>query len=57
VDLIAEFDKTKRLSLLGKIGIENRLSELLGIPVELPQKDLLKEPVRMEADREAVLAF
>jgi predicted nucleotidyltransferase len=32
VDLIAELDSTKHLSLLDMVGLENRLSDLLGAP-------------------------
>lgn len=31
VDLIAEFDRAKRLSLIDIVGLENRLSDLLGV--------------------------
>lgn len=57
VDVIAEFDPTRRLSLLDMVAIENRLRELLGVPVDLSPLKTLKEPVRDKAKREAVLAF
>jgi predicted nucleotidyltransferase len=57
VDLIAEFDSAKRLTLLDLVGIENRLHELLGMRVDLSDAMMLKEPVRQRAQREAVLAF
>jgi predicted nucleotidyltransferase len=57
VDLIAEFDGSKRLSILDMVGLENRLRELLGAPVDLSPANTLKEPVREKAAREAVLAF
>jgi predicted nucleotidyltransferase len=57
VDLIAEFDTTKRLSLLDMVGLENHLAELLGVPVDLSPAKTLKELVRAKADREAVLTF
>src|ERR1700685_2277869 len=34
VDLIAEFDKTMKLTLLDMVGLENRLSELLEVKVD-----------------------
>ena len=52
VDLIAEFDTTKHLSLLDMVGLENRLSDLLGAPVDLSPEDTLKEPVAERAARE-----
>jgi hypothetical protein len=55
--LIAEFDTTKHPSLLDMVGLENRLSDLLGAPVDLSPEDTLKEPVAQRAAREAVRAF
>ena len=57
VDLIAEFDATKHLSLLDMVGFENRLSDLLGAPVDLSPEHTLKEPVVERAAREGVRAF
>jgi uncharacterized protein len=57
VDLMAEFDASKRLSLLDMVGLENRLADILGVPVDLAPAKMLKEPVRERAAREAVLAF
>jgi predicted nucleotidyltransferase len=57
VDLIAEFDTTRRLSLLDLVALENRLHELLGARVDLSDATTLKEPVRRRAEVEAVLAF
>jgi uncharacterized protein len=57
VDLIAEFDKTMKLTLLDVVGLENRLSELLEVKVDLTPADTMKQRVRATADKEAVLAF
>jgi len=57
VDLIAEFDATKHLSLLDMVGLENRLSDLLGVPVDLSPEHTLKQPVAERAAREGVRAF
>jgi predicted nucleotidyltransferase len=57
VDLIAEFDATKHLSLIDMVGLENRLSDLLGAPVDLSPEHTLKESVAERAAREAVRAF
>ena len=57
VDLIADFDRSLRLTLV-KIGsLEHRLCELLGAEVELSSAYWLREPVRSRALREAVLVF
>jgi hypothetical protein len=57
VDIIAEFDPGRRLSLLDMVAIENRLTGLLGVQVDLSPAKTLKQPVREKAEREAVLAF
>ena len=57
VDLMADFDRSKRLTLV-KIGsLQQRLSEWLGAEVELSSADWMREPVRTRAIREAVVAF
>jgi len=57
VDLIAEFDSTRHFSLLDMAGLENRLSDLLGAPVDLSPQHTLKQPVAERAARESVRAF
>jgi predicted nucleotidyltransferase len=57
VDLMAEFDESRRLTLFDKAGLEVRLAEILDVPVDLCDRQMLKEPVRARAEREAVLAF
>ena len=57
VDVIAEFEPGRRLSLVDMVAIENRLAELLGVRVDLSPAKTLKEPVCNKAEREAVLAF
>lgn len=57
VDLMAEFDKSKRLTLI-KIGnLQYRLTTLLGAPVDLSSPEWMQETVRAKALSEAVLAF
>ena len=57
VDLVVELDDAKHLSLLDLVGLENRLSDLLGQPVDLAQRRSLKDRVRKNVEREAILAF
>jgi len=57
VDLIADFDDARKYSLLDRVALENRLSEILGVPVDLSPAATLKDPVRRKAVREATLAF
>lgn len=57
VDLMADFDFSKRLSLLSMVRLEDRLAALLGVKVDLAPADSLKDYVRNDAIREAVHAF
>ena len=57
VDLLASFDKTKRYTLLTVGRLEVRLADLLGTRVDLSSPEWLKESVRNQALREAVVAF
>ncbi len=57
VDLLADFDKTKRYTLLTMGRLENRLADLLGTRVDLSSPEWLKESVKNQVLREAVLAF
>jgi hypothetical protein len=57
VDLLAEFDSSRHLSLV-KVGrLQMRLSELLSAQVDLSSADWMKEPIRSRVLSEAVLAF
>jgi len=57
IDLMADLDRSKRLTLITMARLENRLSDLLGVRVELSPADSMKEPVRARAMREAIHAF
>jgi len=57
VDLIAELDSSKQFSLLEMVGLENRLADILGAPVDLAPAKALRDGIRERAQREAVLAF
>ncbi len=57
IDLMADFDRSKRLTLFDMAQLEGRLSDLLGVKVDLAPCDSMKERVRARALREAVHAF
>lgn len=57
VDLMADFERSKRFSLVSMAHLENRLADLLGVKVDLSPADSMKESVRTEAVRESVVAF
>ena len=57
IDLLVDFDKSKRLTLVTVGSLQNRLSKMLGAKVDLSSAEWMREPVRSKAIREAVLAF
>jgi hypothetical protein len=57
VDLMADFDQSKRVTLVTLGRLESHLGDLLGVKVDLSSADWMREPVRRQALREAVLAF
>ncbi len=57
VDVIAEFDHNKKLSLIGRIRLENRLSDILGVKADLADRAMLLPEVLERAQRESVLVF
>jgi uncharacterized protein len=57
IDLLAAFDQTRRISLLGVARIEIQLSMLLGQKVDLVEEGTLKPRVQRNVEAEAVRAF
>jgi len=57
VDIMGDFDRSKKLTLLDLSSLELFLSEILKARVDLSDRTMLKGPIRMRAEREAVLAF
>lgn len=57
IDLIAEFDIGREFSLLDRVRLENRLTDMLGVKVDLAPARMLKDGIRERAAREAVIAF
>ncbi|HEY1946695.1 MAG TPA: nucleotidyltransferase domain-containing protein [Bryobacteraceae bacterium] len=57
VDLLSDFDANRRLTAFDKAGLEVRISEILHTPVELCERRLMKDDVRIRAEREAVVVF
>ena len=57
VDLMARFDKARCRTLLDYAGVEERLAEILNVHVDLAPEDMMHEPVKTEAEREAVFVF
>ena len=57
VDLLAAFDRDRKLSALDVVGIQLRISKLLGCPVDLSEEGTLKPRVRVRVEPEAIRAF
>ena len=57
VDLMARFDKARCRTLFDYAGVEGRLAEILNVRVDLAPEDMMHEPVKAEAEREALLVF
>ena len=57
IDLLALFDDSRRISLLGVAGIERQISQMLGHSVELVEEGTLKPRIRRDVEAEAVRAF
>jgi predicted nucleotidyltransferase len=57
VDLAAVFDRAKVRSALSEISLRNRFADLLGVDVDLANRERLKENVRNNFEREAELVF
>lgn len=57
IDLLAEFNPSSRISLISLGSLEQRLSSLLEANVEVSSEQWMKEPIRSQALREAIVAF
>jgi predicted nucleotidyltransferase len=57
IDLAAVFDRAKVKSPLVEIRLARRISDLLGVAVDLANERTLKEDVRINFDRESQLVF
>jgi predicted nucleotidyltransferase len=57
IDLLADFDRSMGLTLVTVGRIRSRLTDLLGVDVDLSSPEWMREPVRTRALREAILAF
>jgi uncharacterized protein len=57
IDLLPAFDEAHSLSLFDVIGIENRIADLLGQPVDLIEEGTLRPRAHQSVRREVVCAF
>jgi predicted nucleotidyltransferase len=57
VDLMAEFDRAKRFTPFSLSGVGLQIVDILGVPVDLADRRMLKDEVKLRAEREAILVF
>lgn len=57
IDLLAAFDRSRRISLLDVIHVENQIADLLGERVDLMVEGTLKPYLEKKVDLEAIRAF
>jgi uncharacterized protein len=56
-DLLADFNKSKRLTRVTVGRLQSRLTDLLGVNVDLSSEEWMTEPIRKRVLWEAVLTF
>ena len=57
VDIIADFDRAMKLSLIGRAHLENRLTDILGLKADLSDRAMLRPEVLEQALQDSVLVF
>ncbi len=57
VDVVADFDVTRKLSLIGRVHLENRITDILGLKADLSDRKMLRPEVLERVERESVLVF
>lgn len=57
IDLLAAFDRNRRLSILDVAGIELQIAAMLGQDVNIVEEGTLKPRIRQTVEAEAVRAF
>jgi uncharacterized protein len=57
IDLLADFDKSRPITLVTVGRLQRRLTHLPGVNVDLSSADWMKDPILTSALRESVFAF
>ena len=57
VALMVEFNREKRLSLLGRIRLQNRMTDILGVAVDVADRKMLRPEVLEMTQQESILVF
>jgi len=54
---MADFDRARKLSLIGRVHLENLLTDILGVKADLSDRRMLRAEVLERAERESILVF
>jgi predicted nucleotidyltransferase len=57
LDIMVEIDPAAHVDLYDYVGITRYIAELFTVPVDVADREMLIEPVRQTAERDAVYAF
>jgi predicted nucleotidyltransferase len=57
VDVIADFNTAKRLSLIGRVHLENRLTDIPGVKADLAYLKMLRPEVLERAKKESAVVL
>jgi predicted nucleotidyltransferase len=57
VDLLTDFDKSRRFTLVTLGGLESRLTDLLGVKVDLSSPECMRDSIRDRVLQEAISVF
>jgi predicted nucleotidyltransferase len=50
-------ERARKLSLIGRVHLENRLTDILGVKADLSDRKMLRPDVLERAERESVFVF
>ena len=57
LDIMVEIDPAARVDVYGYAGITRYIAELFPVPVDVAEREMLLEPVRRMAEKDAVYVF
>ena len=57
LDIMVEIDPAAHVDLYSYAGITRYIAELFPVPVDVAEREMLLEPVRRTAEKDAVYAF
>ena len=57
LDIMVEIDPAAHVDLYGYAGISRYIADLFPVPVDVAEREMLLEPVRRTAEKDAIYAF